>query len=117
MQIGEAGTRLLDYGVLGIALIFVGFFCWYLINAREKDAKEWKEQGKEMSKNFVQLVTKQNETNQRLIDIREKDSNENREFHEDISRKVDDLPNRLLKEMEYRTLQKSQSNAHTTPAP
>lgn len=114
LQIEAAGTKLLDYGVIGIALVFVGFFAWYLFKKQEKNADEWRDQSKKMSESFITLVTKQNETNQRLIDIREKDHSENKEFHEDISKKVDELPEKFIKEFEYRQLR--QQNINNTPA-
>jgi len=116
LQIDQAATKLLDYGILGLALIFVGFFAWYLFKQQQRYAEGWREQSAKLADSFVDLTSKQNQTNQRLIDIREKDVMQAKEYHEDIRKSVDNIPEKIIKELNYQRLQISQ-NPNVTPAP
>ena len=116
LQIQQATTKLLDYGILGLALVFVGFFAWYLFKQQQRYAEGWREQSAKLSDSFVSISQKQNETNQRLIDIREKDVMQSKDYHEDIRRSVDAIPEKIIKELNYQKFQISQ-NPNLTSAP
>jgi hypothetical protein len=114
LQVEAAGTKLLDYGIIGIALVFVGFFAWYLFKKVEKDGDLWRAESSKMNDNFITLVTEQNKTNQRLIDIREKDVAQNKDFHDSMKKSVEDLPAQTIRELKYHNLQAQQT--HNNPA-
>ncbi len=116
LQLESATAKLLDYGILGLALVFVGFFAWYLFKQQQRYAEGWREQSSKLAENFVDLVSKQNQTNQRLIDIREKDVAQSEKHHEDVKKGIQDLPEKIIKELNYQRLQISQQ-PNTTPAP
>ena len=113
-------TALLDfknYGLPGLIILALGFFAWKLYSQQVKYAEGWREEAKEMTQNFMNLSQKQNETNNRLIDIREQDVAQNKEFFKNISEKVSEIPEKTIKELEYQKLQRSQHVPNNTPAP
>lgn len=103
----------MDYGIIGIALVGITYAFWYLFKKQEKYSDGWKEQSEKMSTNFITLVTEQNKTNQRLIDIREKDVQQHKEFYESIKKDIQEIPSKTVKEMNYNSLQNLK---HNTPA-
>lgn len=117
LQIETALLDFKNYGLPGLIILALGFFAWKLYSQQVKYAEGWRMEAKEMTQNFMDLSSKQNETNNRLIDIREKDVAQNKEFYDDITKKVEAIPERTVRELDYRKLQRSQPSPNNTPAP
>lgn len=117
LQIDVAGTKLLDYGVLGIVLFIVGYFAYKLFMQQQEYTKEWKVEAKEAHHAFIELSAKQNSIAEKQIDIQREQSLQTKEFYDNIIKRVDELPARTLKEINYSRLQQTQNHPNTTPAP
>lgn len=99
MQLEKASEKLLDYGLLGIVVIALAFFLfkmWEKINA---DQAMWRTEAIESRKAFIDLSTQQNLTNQKLIDIRERDIDQEREHHDFVKKKLEDMPLAVRREL------------------
>jgi len=117
LQLEVAGTKLLDYGVLGIVLFFVGYFAYKLYMQQQGYTQEWKLEAKESHKAFVELSAKQNSISEKQIEIQEKQTLQTKDFYDSIIKRVDELPSLTLREIEYNRLQDKQNNPNVTPAP
>ena len=117
LQIDLAGTKLLDYGVLGLVLFGVCYFAWHLFKTQQKYTDEWRTEAKEMSKAVVSISNEQNKINHRQVEIQEKQTAQTKEFYDSLSQKVDGMPEKFIKEWRYSQLQDQQNNPHNTPAP
>ncbi len=98
-QIPEAGSRLLDYGILGIVLLFVAYFAYKMYQKINADQEIWRSEAIQSRKELINLSVKQNELNSKLVDIREKDVEQNKENHHDIKRHLERLPEDVAKEI------------------
>ena len=116
LQIEQGATRLLDYGLAGIGLMAMGFLVWYLLKKSDENSKEWKEESKKMSGNFVTLVTEQNLTNQRLIDIRERDVVQHKEFYNELKKEIGEIPRKTISELNYKQMNEFKGNNRNTSA-
>lgn len=106
----QAASRLLEYGVLGIFLILTAFIAFHFYKKIEENSNEWKEVAKSMSENYTNIVLEQNAQNKKLISLQRDTVNQNREFHNNINKKIDLLPATITKEIEFL------NRVHYTPA-
>ncbi len=116
LQMQEVGNALLDYGIIGIALLIVGYFAWHLYKIQERNSEEWKKDAKESHKAFQELSSKQNMIAEKQIEIQEKQMIQTKDFYDSLNEKVEDLPGRMIKEMNYQKLLAQQSS-NNTPSP
>ena len=114
----QVTTPFLEYGVIGALCVLLLFAVRYLFKKSEENSAIWQDIAINSQKSFVAISLKQNETNQKLIEIRERDVDQAKHFHVEISKKMEDMPARILKEIEYRKLHDNQLNSknHVTPA-
>ena len=99
LQIENASNKLIDYGILGVVLIFVGFFAYKMYNKINEDQKIWRDEAIQSRKELINLSIKQNELNNKLIDIRQKDVDQNEKNFYDIRKQLDNMPESLRKEL------------------
>ncbi|RRO19686.1 hypothetical protein [Flavobacteriaceae bacterium 14752] len=98
-QIEQAGNKLLDYGILGVVLLFIGFFAWKMYQKINADQEVWRSEAIQSRKDLIELSVKQNELNSKLVDIREKDVEQNKDNHNNIKRHLERLPEEVAKEV------------------
>lgn len=94
-QIQDAGLRLLDYGILGIMLVIVGFFAYKMWQKINEDQNIWRNEAIESRKDQTKLMEKQNELNQALLNIREKDVEQHKNQFHDLKKMVEKLPDEI----------------------
>lgn len=116
LQIDGALTALLDYGLIGILLVIVGYFAWHLYRIQEENSKEWKSEAKESSKAVYELTSKQNNINEKQLELQTQGNVQSKEFYDALNNKMDLLPEKILKEMQYQKLVQAQQPNNTTPA-
>lgn len=117
LQVDLAGAKLLDYGVLGIVLFFVGYFAYKLYMQQQEYTKEWKTEAKEARLEVFELTSKQNSISEAQLEIQKSQAVQTKEFYDNIIKRVDDIPGRTVKEINYNRLQEKQNSPNTTPAP
>ena len=98
-QLENASNRLLDYGVLGIVLVGICFISYKMYNKINADGTEWRNVAKTQIDHNYKTSIEQNRINQRLIDIRERDTQANRDFHKLLEIKINNLPKELRAEL------------------
>lgn len=98
-QLERASNRLLDYGVLGVMVIGLAVLLYRMWEKINKDQEMWRSEAIESRKAFITLSQQQNLTNQKLIAIRERDVDQNKDFHVLIQKKIDEFPSEVRKEM------------------
>lgn len=98
-QLENASTRLLDYGVLGVVLLFIGYFAYKMYNKINEDQKIWREEAIKSRDDLIQLTIKQNELNSRLIEIRKQDVDDQRTNFYSLQKKLDNIPENVRKEL------------------
>ena len=101
LQIEKISNVLLDYGVLGVILIAVAYFAWHLYKTQQTYADEWRKEAKEMTTAVVDISKEQNKINQRQVDIQEKQTIQTKEFYDALNIKMDEMPEKLIKEWRY----------------
>ncbi len=113
----QAAAPLLEYGVIGALCLLLLIAVRYLFLEHEKNSKIWQELAINSQNNFLEISVKQNQTNDKLIEIRERDVDQAKNFHFEISKKIDEHTSRILKEVEYRKTKEIQyRNENVTPA-
>ena len=116
-QLENVFVRLLDYGVLGIVLIIVGYFAFKMYNKINEDQKIWREEAIKSRQDLIDLTVKQNELNTTLIQIRQNDVKDHNKHFYDIRKKLENLPSDLRKELSVELLQaKCENKINTTPS-
>jgi hypothetical protein len=98
-QIEYAGDRLVDYGILGIVLIGVSFIAYKMYQSITENGKEWRTIAKEQLKNNYATHIEQNKINQSLLEIRERDVQQNRDWNKFMEVKINDLPKNIRSEL------------------
>ena len=98
-QLENESTRLLDYGVLGVVLLFIGYFAYKMYNKINEDQKIWREEAIKSRDDLIQLTIKQNELNSRLIEIRKQDVDDQRTNFYSLQKKLDNIPENVRKEL------------------
>jgi hypothetical protein len=98
-QLENIYDKLLDYGVLGIVLIGVCIISLKMYNKINEDGTEWRNVAKNQIDNNYKTNLEQNRINQRLIDIQERDTQSNREFHTMLELKMNELPKEVRAEL------------------
>ena len=98
-QLENASHKLLDYGVLGIALVAICFISYKMYNKINDDGAEWRNVAKTQIDHNYKTNIEQNRINQRLIDIRERDTQANRDFHKLLEIKINNLPKEVRAEL------------------
>lgn len=116
LQIDSAVTALLDYGLIAILLVIVGYFAWHLYRIQEENSKEWKSEAKESSKIVLELTNKQNNINEKQLDLQTQGNMQSKEFYDALNNKMDLLPEKIMKEMQYQKLVQAQQTNNTTSA-
>jgi hypothetical protein len=99
LNLTNAGSALIDYGVLGIVVLAVGYFAWHLFKTQQKYAEGWREEAKEMSKAFIELSAKQNAIADRQADIQERQVSQTKEYYDSVSKKISDMETRVIEEI------------------
>lgn len=99
LQITNAGNALVDYGVLGIVVVGIGYFAWHLFKTQQRYAEGWREEAKEMSKAFIELSAKQNSIAEKQADIQERQLVQTKDYYDTMIKRVDDMEERVIKEI------------------
>lgn len=104
-QLENVSNKLLDYGILGIMVIVIGFIAFKMYNKINDDQKEWREIAKTQLNHNYKTNIEQNSINQKLIDIRERDVQENRDFHRLMENKMDQFPTEVRTQLRSELLE------------
>jgi len=121
LQADPVSGKFLEYGLLGALVVALFFVVRYLYLESKKDTQIWKDMALKSQENYITISIEQNKTNQKLIEIRQKDVEEAKEFRAEVTQRLNELPERILKELHYQKLNNAQlsqgKGTHHTPAP
>ena len=99
-QLDSATNKLVDFGIIGVVLIFVGFMAYKMWIKINSDQEIWRTEAIESRKELINLSLKQNELNTKLIDIRERDVDLNKDNFHAIKQRLDEIPEKVRKELQ-----------------
>lgn len=116
MDTDAAGSIVLDYGVLGVALLALAYFAWHQYRRDQMHSDELKKDNKEMNEKFITLSTRQTNIQEKQAELWEKHSIQTQHFHESMQQKVDDIPLKVLKEIIYKQLEDAKNSGRNNPA-
>ena len=101
LQADPVSGKFLEYGLLGALVVALFFVVRYLYLESKKDTQIWKDMALKSQENYITISIEQNKTNQKLIEIRQKDVEEAKEFRAEVTQRLNELPERILKELHY----------------
>ena len=90
-QLDSATNKLVDFGIIGVVLIFVGFMAYKMWIKINEDQIIWRNEAIQSRQDLTGLMQKQNEINQDLISIRREDVNQNKENFHDIKENLKEI--------------------------
>lgn len=98
-QLEAASNKLIDYGLLGVIVIGLAYFIYKMSEKINKDQEVWRNEAIKSREAYIELSTQQHLTNQKLIDIRQRDVDQQKEHHFHIKKKLEDLPQSVRLEL------------------
>lgn len=115
--VADPAQTFLEYGLLGALVLVLFIVVRHLYDQTKETSKTWKEMAIKNQDSFIELSSKQNDTNQRLIDIREKDILEAREFRRELNRRMDEMPLKVAENVIMYSVKngKGKDGANLTP--
>ncbi|WBL25122.1 hypothetical protein [Zunongwangia sp. HGR-M22] len=113
----ESLSKFSEYGLPGLVILTLIIAVGYLFKVVHDYSKQDRKRADHFGDAFMKISSDQNETNRKIVEVTEKMADQNKVYHEDTTRRLEEMPSKILKEFEYRQLQQAQNNAHTTPAP
>jgi len=114
LQLESAISSFLNYGIVGALLIVVGFFAWHLYKIQEENSREWKFEAKASNKQFVELASKQNDIAEKQLELQKQGNIQTKEYYDSMDSKMDTLPAKIMKEIQYQKLVEAQNNNTTS---
>ena len=90
-QLDSATNKLVDFGIIGVVLIFVAFMAYKMWIKINEDQIIWRNEAIQSRQDLTGLMQKQNEINQDLISIRREDVNQNKENFHDIKENLKEI--------------------------
>jgi len=108
IPVDSAANIFLDYGLIGAVVIFLIIVVHKFYSKIDDNAQEWKNEAKDMRAKYYDLFMMMRDSSEKLIDIRERDVKERREHEQNLDKKMDELPERIVKEIHFARLQDSQ---------
>jgi hypothetical protein len=108
IPVDSAANIFLDYGLIGAVAIFLIIVVHKFYSKIDDNAQEWKNEAKDMRAKYYDLFMMMRDSSEKLIDIRERDVKERREHEQNLDKKMDELPERIVKEIHFARLQDSQ---------
>jgi len=106
-----------DYGLPGLIILTLIIAVGYLFKVVHDYSKSDRVRADNLGEAFVTMSKDQNETNRKIVDVTERIAEQSKIYHDDTSKKIDELPAKIMKEFEYRQLQQAQKTTNFTPAP
>lgn len=100
----HVAPKLLEYGLLGVLVLVLGFVIWHLYKSKNDDVQIWKDMATKSHEQYIHLSIKQNETNSKLIDIREKDVEAGKEQRAKIIKDLEDMPAKVAERIKLDSL-------------
>ena len=117
LQIEKAGNVLLDYGLLGALVLALVYLAWHQYSKDQRLSDEYRKDAKQSNEKLMELSFRQTSLQEKQTELQEKQANQTKEFYDSIGKKIDEIPDRVMKEMDYKKLQEAQNRPHNTPAP
>lgn len=99
IPIAEASNRLFEYGLSGVLVVVFGFIVWKLYMKLDAEAKTWQKMALDLNKSQVEILVKQNETNNRLLDVQKKANAQTLEFYKRMEKGIEEMPTKVAKEV------------------
>lgn len=117
LQLESGLSGFSEYGLPGLIILTLIIAVGYLFKVVHDYSKSDRQRADSLGEAFVTMSKDQNETNRKIVDVTERIAEQSKVYHDDTSRKLDELPAKFMKEFEYRQLQQAQKNPNYTPAP
>jgi hypothetical protein len=114
LQIPSELGKYSDYGLAGLIILTLIIAVGYLFKVVHDYSKSDRQRADHFSEAFMNMSKDQNETNRKIVDVTERIAEQSKVYHDDTHRKLDEMPEKIIKEFEFRQLQKA---SNTTPAP
>lgn len=111
----ESLSKFSEYGLPGLIILTLIIAVGYLFKVVHDYSKQDRERADHFGDAFMNISKDQNETNRRIVEVTEKMAEQNKVYHDDTTRRLEEMPEKIIREFEYRQLK--ETNAKTTPAP
>ncbi|MFC6858219.1 hypothetical protein [Zunongwangia atlantica] len=112
----ESLSKFSEYGLPGLIILTLIIAVGYLFKVVHDYSKSDRQRADHFGEAFMTISKDQNETNRKIVDVTEKIAEQNKNYHDDTTRRLEEMPEKIIKEFEYRQLRQVQQN-NTTPAP
>ena len=116
LQLEQAGSVLLDYGVIGVFSLAILYFAWQQYVKQQKLADDERAENKELTKKHLDLSHQFSVIAEKQTQLQAQQMTQTKEFYDDIKKDIDELPAKVAKEAEFQEFKKRQQNPpDTTP--
>ncbi|TQI71818.1 hypothetical protein JM79_2767 [Gramella sp. Hel_I_59] len=114
-MLDPALSKFSDYGLAGLIILTLIIAVGYLFKVVHDYSKSDRQRADHFGEAFMTMSKDQNETNRKIVDVTERIAEQSKIYHDDTTRKLDEMPGKIIREFEYRQLQQAQ-NVNNTPA-
>lgn len=115
LQLESSLTKFSDYGLPGLIILTLIVAVGYLFKVVHDYSKSDRARADRFGEAFMTMSKDQNETNRKIVEVTEKIAEQNKSYHDDTTRRLQEMPEKIFREFEYRQLQQGRPNI--TPAP
>ena len=117
LQLESSLSKFSEYGLPGLIILTLIVAVGYLFKVVHDYSKSDRARADHFSEAFLGISKDQNETNRKIVDVTEKIAEQNKVYHDDTTRRLEEMPEKIIKEFEYRQLQQAQNSPRNTPSP
>ncbi len=101
-------NSLIEYGILGIAVLALGYFAWYQHTTLQKYATETQRKSDAMTEKFIELSKEQTAIASRQTNIQEQQLIQQKEYNSSVTDSLKNLPAQVVREMNYEKMKEQQ---------
>ena len=117
LQLESSLSKFSEYGLPGLMILTLLIAVGYLFKVVHDYSKSDRARADHFSEAFMTMSKDQNETNRKIVDVTEKIAEQNKNYHDDTTKRLEEMPEKIIREFEYRQLQQAQNSPRITPAP
>ncbi|MUP44889.1 hypothetical protein E0K83_03905 [Gramella sp. BOM4] len=115
LQAEASLSKFADYGLPGLIILTLIIAVGYLFKILQNNSVKDRERADKSNEAFVELSKTQNETNKKIVEVCDKIADQNKTYHDDTTRRLEEMPEKIIREFEFRQLQQA-NKPNNTPA-